>query len=144
MLLWAGYTPEAGLPSAQIRALDPTVCESLCAAIESILRDRAAFAPSLAPARQPGVTTLAAIALHLLRLWAYWLPGFAQSSASFLLNQLIRRFGLLRTDSSMIEVSLRPVALDVVLQMAGYLKSIPAIPWLGDRRLIFTINPAIS
>ena len=144
VLLWTGYDPAAGPPSAQIRALDPAACEGLCAAIESMLRDRAAFAPSLASVREPDATPLAAIALHLLRLWAHWLPGFAQSSATFLLNQVIRRGGLLRVDSREIAVSLRPAALDVVLQMAGYLQPIPAIPWLADRRVTFAIDSALS
>jgi hypothetical protein len=144
VLLWTGYDSEAGPPSAQIRALDPGACESLCAAIERMLHDRSAFAPSLAPLRQPGATPLAAIALHLLRLWAHWLPGFAQSSASFLLNQVIRRGGILRVDSREIAVSLRPAALDVVLQMAGYLQPISAIPWLADRRVTFAIDSALS
>jgi hypothetical protein len=109
-----------------------------------MLCDRAAFAPSLAPVREPGATPLAAIALHLLRLWAHWLPGFAQSSATFLLNQVIRRGGVLRVDSREIAVSLRPAALDVVLQMAGYIQPIPAIPWLGDRRVTFSIDPTLS
>jgi hypothetical protein len=143
VLLWTGYDRDAGPPSVQIRTLDTSACERLCAAIERLLKDRAVFAPSLAPVRHPGAPPLAAIALHLLRLWAHWLPGFAQSSASFLLNQLIRRRGLLRVESRVIAVSLRPAALDVVLQMAGYLKPIPAIPWLVDRRVTFTIEPAI-
>jgi hypothetical protein len=102
--------------------------------IVRLMRDRAAFAPSLAPDEN------ATMAMHLLRLWAYWLRGFAQASGAWLLQQLILRPGVLQVDDARIHVTLRPAPLDVVLEMAHYLDPIAAVPWLGDRRVTFAID----
>jgi hypothetical protein len=138
VLFWANSTDEK--PSAQIAALDLAACEKLCAEIERLLQDRAAFAPSLAPVREAGSNPFSAIAIHLLRLWAHWLPGFALASPEFLLNRLIRRRGRFRIASDEVQVRLLSGPLDVILEMAGYLKPIAAVPWLGDRRITFTIE----
>jgi hypothetical protein len=143
-LFWAGFDPQAGRPSIQIAALERPARERLCEAIERVLQDRSAFAPSLAPRREPGAPPLAAIALHLFRLWAHWLPGVAHSTPQWLLDRLIRRRGSIRAESRVVAVSLRPAPLDVVLEMAGYLKPIASASWLGDRRITFAIDREMS
>ena len=102
------------------------------------MRDRAAFAPSLAP--EEG----ASIATNLVRLWAHWLPRVGQASVPWLLRQFLLRRGRLRIDDSAIVVALAPAGLDVVLEMAGYLRPIAAVPWLGDRRIVFEIDRSLA
>jgi hypothetical protein len=144
VLFWAGYDREVGVPSAHVQSIHPAAAEELCLAIERILRDRSAFAPSLAPVREPDAPIFAAIATHLLRLWAHWLPGVGKSNPNWLLNRLIRRPGLVHWSNSTIKVALRPAPLDVVLHMAGYFKPVPAVPWLGDRCLTFTVDSVLT
>jgi hypothetical protein len=141
VLHWTGVASDEQ-PAARIAALDAQACEQFCATLERLLQDRASFAPSLAPVRAPGSTPLTAAATHLLRLWAHWLPGFALATPEFLLNRLIRRPGHLEAREAQISVHLQSAPLDVVLEMAGYLKPIASVPWLGDRRVTFTIEPS--
>ncbi|MCI0584214.1 MAG: hypothetical protein L0227_15240 [Chloroflexi bacterium] len=66
--------------------------------------------------------------ISLIRAWARWLPGFAGSSVPYLLDGLLRRAGRIRRDPSGLVVELEPRALDVVLEMAGYLADVVAYP----------------
>jgi hypothetical protein len=136
VLFWSGD------PTSRIASPPPV--DALREAIERLMRDRAAFAPSLMRSLDPDTPPLRAIASHLLRLWALWLPGFRDSSAEWLLTQFIRRRGVLRISASGIAVSLAPMGLDVVLDMAGYLAPVAAVPWLDHRRLTFTIDRSLA
>jgi hypothetical protein len=80
------------------------------------------------------------MATLLLRGWARWLPGLRDASAGFLLAQCLRRGGAVRRSSAAIDVTLDPAPLDVVLQMAGYLRPIAALPWCGGRAVTFSIR----
>ncbi len=102
------------------------------------MRDRAAFAPSLEPAED------ASIATCLLKLWTHWLPRLSQSSSEWVLEQFILRRGVLRVSDGAIDVALAPMPLDIILEMAGYLSPITAVPWLGDRRVTFTIDRSLA
>ena len=83
---------------------------------------------------------LDAIAAWLLRAWARWLPGLREASAGFLRAQCLARGGAVRRAATRIDVTLDPAPLDVVLQMAGYLRPIEGLPWCGDRAVSFVIR----
>jgi hypothetical protein len=127
VLLWSGGAPR-----------QPAHAPALHAEIVRLMRDRAAFAPSLMP--DEAATT----GVHLMRLWAHWLPGLGHSSAPWLLRQFILRGGVVTIDDAQIAVALRPAPLDVVLELAHYLDPISAVPWLGDRRVTFTIDRSLA
>lgn len=86
------------------------------------------------------VDPIDAIAALLMRGWARWLPGLRDASAAFLLAQCLRRAGAVRRSDTAIDVTLDPAPLDVVLQMAGYLQPIAALPWCGGRAVTFSIR----
>lgn len=75
-----------------------------------------------------------------LRAWARWLPGLSGSSAPYLLRHFIRRPGTITLGNSCLHVWLEPAGLDEILRMAGYLKEAPAVSWLGNRTVRFTIG----
>jgi hypothetical protein len=103
--------------------------------------DSSADAPAGTPPWSPGVAaTLDEIARPLLRSWGRWLPGLKEASARFLLSQCLRRGGAVRVSDSHIAVTLDPAPLDVVLQMAGYLQPIAALPWRDGRAASFTVR----
>ena len=133
VLLWSGGLQAAGGRRAEARR--STV---LRAEIVRLMRDRAAFAPSLAPDEN------GTLGEHLMRLWAHWLPGLGHSSVPWLLRQFILRGGVLQIDDARIAVALRPAPLDVVLELAHYLDPIAGVPWLGDRRITFTIDRSLA
>ena len=83
---------------------------------------------------------LDAIASWLLRAWARWLPGLREASAGFLRAQCLARGGVVRRSTTRIDVTLDPAPLDVVLQMAGYLRPIEALPWCGGRAVSFAVR----
>ncbi len=85
--------------------------------------------------------TMALSANALLRLWARWLRGFADSSVPYLLSQLIRREGRIYEDRGNIVVEMEPRPLDLVLDLSGYLASL-RLSWLGDRDILFQIRGA--
>jgi hypothetical protein len=144
VVLWSGCVAETSA-LAQIALVDAARIEALRQEIERLMRDRSAFAPSLAPsAEDERAAPLAAIANYTVRLWAHWLPGIAQSDVAWLLQQLVLRRGTLRVDDRSIAVSLAPAPLDVVLGMAGYLKPVAEVPWLGDRRITFEIDRSLA
>ena len=81
--------------------------------------------------------TVGLAASALLRLWARWLPQFAQASVPYLLSEFIHRPGWMsrRPDGLLIEVESRP--LDIVLEMSGYLAELERVPWLGNQNIRF-------
>ncbi len=86
------------------------------------------------------LTSTGNLAEDLLRLWARWLRGFADSSVPFLLENFIRRPGYLSVSPTEIKVEMEQRTLDMVLEMADYLAPIETIAWLGGRRLSFTLS----
>ncbi len=103
--------------------------------------ESSADAPAGSQLWSPSVAaTLDEIARTLLRSWARWLPGLKEASAGFLLARCLRRGGAVRVSDSHIAVTLDPAPLDVVLQMAGYLQPIAAVPWRDGRAVSFTVR----
>jgi hypothetical protein len=81
--------------------------------------------------------TIALTANSLLRLWARWLKGFADSSTPYLLEQFIRRPGRVQVGPQHVLVELEAKPLDLALEMSGYLEPIDRVPWLEPSRLVF-------
>jgi hypothetical protein len=81
--------------------------------------------------------TMCLAAAALLRMWARWLSGFADSSIPFLLDNFIDRHGRVRLsdDALLVEIGRRP--LDIVIEMAGYTADLERVAWLGGRSLRF-------
>ena|GEM_PF-5320878 len=144
ILFCCGFDGSAQEARAQIAQLDPAPCAALRDAVQRLMRDRAVFAPSLAPDDDPSVPPMTVIAADLVRLWAHWIPRVGQSSVPWLLQQFVLRAGELRIDHTSIVVALAPAPLDVVLEMAGYLRPIGAVPWLADRRIVFEIDRSLA
>jgi hypothetical protein len=155
LLLWSGLAqPE---PAAAILSrIDTGVCDSLLVHVQNILESRASIDLGSAlitdfpseliavltdnwPSHIPQQRSTTALAIGLLRLWARWLRGFAQSSVPYLLRQFIRRAGRIEVRPDEIAVILRPAQLDVVLEMSGYLAPTPPVFWLAHRRVSFRI-----
>ena len=91
----------------------------------------------------PGTNTAAIlddIAAWLLRAWARWLPGLHGASSGFLRAQCLARGGAVRRTATRLDVTLDPAPLDVVLQMAGYLRPIASLPWCGNRAVSFVVR----
>lgn len=84
--------------------------------------------------------TVTLAAITGLRLWARWLPGIAPASVPYLLKNLIRRPGTIRVSGQEILVRLQPGAIDIVLEMAGYLRKMESVSWLHGRNVLFQIN----
>jgi hypothetical protein len=149
---WTGATSREATTPAVLEGAAPRLT-ALGEALQARLRDQglpdiaAAGTDSRADARpgsqpwSPEVTaTLDAVAGALLRSWARWLPGLKEASAAFLLAKCLRRTGAVRVSDSHIAVTLDPAPLDVVLQMAGYLQPIAALPWRQGRAVSFTVR----
>ncbi len=83
---------------------------------------------------------LSLLVIVLLRVWARWLQRFSESSVPYLLENFIRRPGLIRLGKDGILVEMENRSLDVVLEMAGYTADIEAAPWLGESRVRFQIR----
>ncbi len=79
------------------------------------------------PETDPAV---ARTACCVLRAWARWLRGFADSTVPFLLKNFIRRPGVLVWRDTHVTVRLAPSPFDIVLEMAGYFDPIPLTPGL--------------
>jgi hypothetical protein len=86
--------------------------------------------------------TMALTAMALLRVWARWLRRFATSSIPYILENFIRRTGLLYADDNAILVEMEPRPLDVVIEMAGYTAELERQAWFGKRRVRFRIRAA--
>jgi hypothetical protein len=90
---------------------------------------------------QPGPDLLVELmASGLVRLWARWLRGFAAASVPYLLDELVRRPGLVRRDGTGVYVELDPRPLDVVLEIAGYIGDLSAGPLPGERDVTIWIR----
>ncbi len=76
----------------------------------------------------------------LVRLWARWLRAFSTASVPYLLDELVRRPGLIRRDGTGIHVELDPRPLDIVLEIANYIGDLPAGPLPGERDLTIRIR----
>jgi hypothetical protein len=126
LLFWSGAGETCRPPS----------CGALAAAVERVVQDRAAFAPSLKA--EPDLPS------NVVRLWAQWLRGLAHSSVPWLLQQFILRRGTVRIEGSVVAVSLAPAPLDAVLELSHYLDPIAAVPWLGDARMTFAIDRSLT
>ncbi|MEA2465717.1 MAG: hypothetical protein QOJ98_3464 [Acidobacteriota bacterium] len=136
---WTGEAdPDEGLLfwSGADEACPAPPCDALAAAVERVVQDRAAFAPSLKA--EPDLPS------NIVRLWAQWLRGLAHSSVPWLLRQFILRRGTIRIEGSLIAVSLAPAPLDAVLELSHYLDPIAAVPWLGDARITFAIDRSLT
>lgn len=83
-----------------------------------------------------------ATAAMLVRVWARWLRGFEQSSVPFLLDQLVRRPGVVTIGADRVTVELARRPLDTLLEVAGYLRPIEALPGLTRQRVDFVVGPA--
>jgi hypothetical protein len=84
--------------------------------------------------------TLASVGLSVVRIWARWLKGggMAQAGQGYLLNQMIRRPGWVRRDKSgQVQVAVKPGALDIVMQLAGYLEPLERVSWLKNANICF-------
>jgi hypothetical protein len=82
---------------------------------------------------------LALVAIAIVRLWARWLRGFAEASAPYLLDNLVRRPGRLRLGESTWLAQLARQPLDMVLEMAGYIEPLERVSWLDGQRLHFQL-----
>ena len=89
------------------------------------------------PAGAPINLTALLTSISALRLWTAWLPGLSRSNAPYILANLIRRSGRIGVTARAVEVRLDPGPMDVVLEMAGYLREIETVPWLAGRAVIF-------
>ena len=90
---------------------------------------------------RPGPDLLVELmASSLVRLWARWLRGFSAASVPYLLDELVRRPGLVRRDRTGVHVELDPRPLDVVLQIAGYIGDLPADPLSGEQDVTIRIR----
>jgi hypothetical protein len=147
MALWCGAEPPgpAGLDvtAPALEALNEALLELLidrrvldaATARDVIAADAASLNHEL-----PLDGHLAATASILLRGWAKWLPGVADSSSLFLLEKSVRRPGSVRQSDQRILVELDPAPLDIVLRMAGYFAPIEPVDWLGGRSVLFTLR----
>jgi hypothetical protein len=81
--------------------------------------------------------TLALVCCGLLRQWSRWLRGFSESSPTFLLDNLVRRPGVIEIRPDRLIVELDPRPLDIVLEMAGYFVPLEDLPWQEARTLEF-------
>lgn len=73
---------------------------------------------------------------RLLGQLVSWLHGFEKSTPRFVLDRLIRRPGLIHyTPGARLKVEWRGSALDFMLDRAGYLDPLDAVPWWDGRGL---------
>jgi hypothetical protein len=82
------------------------------------------------------------IAVAVLRTWAKWLGGFAESSVPYLLDNFVHRPGVLRVGVEELVVELEAGPLDVVVQVAGYDRPVERLSWLGGRRVVYRMGAA--
>jgi hypothetical protein len=75
-----------------------------------------------------------------LRIWARWLPRFAQASTPFLLANFVRRSGRIFHDTDGLLVELEPLPLDVVLELAGYTAELEQSFWAGHGHVRFRLR----
>jgi hypothetical protein len=154
--LWCGSSAERRAADV-LDAFDAAACDALAAAVADLVHERRAIDPELRaddavpdefladlarawPSGGSRLEPVARLALDVFRLWSRWLPGVASSGAPYLLRNVIRRPGTVELRDDAVRVVLRPAALDIVLEMSGFLSAVPRLPWLGDRGLSFSID----
>jgi hypothetical protein len=119
---------------SELRVTHRTEHQALQAALEALAHGRMGLLDA--------DLTMALTAMALLRVWARWLRRFATSSIPYILENFIRRTGLLYADDNAILVEMEPRPLDVVIEMAGYTAEIERQAWFGKRRVRFRIRAA--
>lgn len=87
---------------------------------------------------------IARIGSMVMRAWSRWLPGFSGASTPFLVQNSLQRLGRVRVSNHLVDVQLDPAPLDVVLEMAGYFRSIELVPWLDGRTITFAVRRSPS
>jgi hypothetical protein len=162
---WLGLGPPFDNPTAvwvgelspSLAALDssPAQIADLAASLVSLLRDQRALVAvppdeelALDAARlrndvgcsERAAFICARIAWMVMRAWSRWLPGIGSSSPTFLVRNCLQRRGRVMAGEREIAVHLEPAPFDVVLEMAGYYSPIDLVPWLGGRRVTFTVG----
>jgi hypothetical protein len=159
---WLGLEPPfdaatalwVGAPAPDLAALAPGPLGELADDVTRVLREQGGLegAPAPAagdrdgepgPASPPGVErAVATLAAAVLRAFARWLPGLPGASARFLSDGCLRRGGAVQAGRDAIDIRLDPAPLDVVLELAGYLRPLEAVPWLGGRAVRFAVRRA--
>jgi hypothetical protein len=102
--------------------------------------DELAAAHHVAPLSD-AADVLDATAEAVVRIWARWLRGFERSSVQYLLDELVLRPGVVTIDPQRVTVELARRPLDTLLEVAGYLRPIEALPGVADRRVDFVVGP---
>jgi hypothetical protein len=108
------------------------------ALVQALVDQRCLDAP---PVEVRETAPMAAIAWLVIRAWSRWLPGLAAASVPFLIGKGLTRQARVTTTKTTIDVALAPAPLDVVLQMAGYLRPLETVAWLDGRRVVFSVRP---
>jgi hypothetical protein len=115
------------------RLVEGDVAAALAADVE-------AFPPYPAPAEVD--RAVAVVAAAVIRAWARWLPGLRGASARYLREGSLVRGGSVVATRESVDVRLDPAPLDVVLEMAGYLRPIARVSWLDGRAVTFAVRRA--
>jgi hypothetical protein len=84
--------------------------------------------------------TFAIVDCMLLRAWARWLRRFSSSSVKYLLESFIRRQGRILPDPHGLVIELQRGPLDVIIEMAGYLRDLENVPSLAGGRIKFRLR----
>ncbi|HEX8673850.1 MAG TPA: hypothetical protein VF710_18275, partial [Longimicrobium sp.] len=105
------------------------------AALADALRERAARAGvEVAPPGGEGGEPAALLVEAACRQLVRWMRGFEGSSPAYVLRQLVRRPGAVRVPArGPVEVVWPASGLDVLLERAGYLEPLAAVPWWDGR-----------
>ena len=92
------------------------------------------------PSSAATIEMLAQLSPLLLAAWARWLPGLAHSSSNYLLENFIRRPGIITLDRHTITVELERRSLDEILKLSGYLDETSPVPWLKNRTIKYRLS----
>jgi hypothetical protein len=133
--LWTGRDD---VDLAALKHLDGRLAMLRDALVQVLVDQRCLDTP---PADALEAAPIAAIAWLVIRAWSRWLPGLSTASVPFLLGKGLTRWARVATTAATIDVALDPKPLDVVLQMAGYLRPLDTVAWLNGRRLVFSVRP---
>jgi hypothetical protein len=133
--LWTG---REDVDLAALKHLDGRLAMLRDALVQVLADQRCLDTP---PADALEAAPIAAIAWLVIRAWSRWLPGLSTASVPFLLGKGLTRWARVATTAATIDVALDPKPLDVVLQMAGYLRPLDTVAWLNGRRLVFSVRP---
>lgn len=80
------------------------------------------------------------LAAALLKKFTEAIPGFRRSSPGSIVRTFLQRKGRIRIEEHRIVVEPEPSAFHVALHIASLDAAIPAVSWLGGRRLEFAIE----